>query len=153
MRPERVDREALRIITEEFGVPGEVARAYAYVARGDGVWAVPRGVDVSPLSGLGRLLRIGVRVFRWSGEGLRPTNNLAYLFDRHVRKRVAEVGAKVARALAEKGYARVGDLGVEEGFVVVRFRGRAICIAKYGRGFLRADMPAAVARALASSTA
>ena len=134
-------REVVRWWSERFGVPEEVFEPYEFFIRGrNTIWAL-RKTDRLP-AGL-RFEALGMVVMRKSKLGWKPTTNAIQVFGRYARRNVVDLDEAGMRVFLAGGDVRGPFEGVEEGYVVVRYRGLPLGCGLYRRGILKSQVPKA----------
>jgi len=141
--PRRADRrEVVAWWAERFGVPEEVFEPYDFFITGKGtVWALRRS-ERAPggVQGL-RYEALGMVIMRKGKLGWKPTTNAIQVFGRHARKNVVELDEAQMRAFVAGEDIRGPFPGLEEGYVVVCYRGVPLGCGLYRRGVLRSQVP------------
>ena len=132
-------REVIKWWAERFGIPEEVLEPYEFYLKGKGtIWALRR-TDRLPI-GL-RFEALGMVIMRKSKLGWKPTTNAIQVFGRYARKNVVELSEAQMRAFVA-GEAIDGPFkGLEEGYVVVRYKGVPLGCGLYRRGRLISQVP------------
>jgi len=140
---ERVDRrEVVRWWAERFGVPEEVFEPYEFYAKGrKAIWAIRRSEHLPKLVGPLRLEALGMVIMRMGKFGWKPTTNAIQVFGRHARKNVVDLDERQMRAFVAGEPIKGPFEGLEEGFVVVRYKGRPLGCGLYRRGVLHSQVP------------
>jgi len=135
-------REVVAWWAERFCVPEEVFEPYEFFITGKGtIWALrrseraPRGVE-----GL-RYEALGMVIMRKGKLGWKPTTNAIQVFGRYARKNVVELGEAQMRAFVAGEAVRGPFPGLEEGYVVVCYRGIPLGCGLYRRGVLLSQVP------------
>ena len=142
MRFEKADRrEVVKWWEERFGVPEEVFEPYEFYLRGrNTIWAL-RKTDKLP-AGL-RFEALGMVIMRRSKFGWKPTTNAIQVFGQHARKNTVDLNEEQMRAFVAGLDVKGPFEGVEEGYVVVRYRGLPLGCGLYRRGVLKSQVPKA----------
>ncbi len=132
-------RQVIAWWSERFGVPEEVFEPYDFYLKGKGtIWAVRRFERLP--TGL-RLEALGMVIMRKGKLGWKPTTNAIQVFGRYARKNVVDLDERQMRAFVA-GEAIKGPFeGLEEGYVVVRYKGRPLGCGLYRGGVLRSQVP------------
>ena len=143
MRFERVDRgEVISWWSKRFGVPEEVFEPYEFFRTGKGtIWAIRRsGKAPGGLEGL-RYQALGMVIMRMGKFGWKPTTNAIQVFGRYARRNVVDLDERQMRAFVAGEAIRGPFEGLEEGYVVVRYRGLPLGCGLYRHGVLLSQVP------------
>lgn len=135
-------QEILAWWAERFGVPEEVFEPYDFFATGKGtIWALRRS-ERAPggIKGL-RYEALGMVIMRRRKLGWKPTTNAIQVFGRYAKKNVVELNEAQMRAFVAGEAVRGPFPGIEEGYVIVRYRGVPLGCGLYRRGMLISQVP------------
>ena len=140
MRFEKADRrEVIRWWSERFGVPEEVFEPYEFFMRGKNtIWALRRTEKLP--TGL-KFEALGMVIMRKGKFGWKPTTNAIQVFGRYATRNVVELTEEQMRVFVAGGDVEGPFEGLEEGYVVVKYRGKPLGCGLYRRGVLKSQVP------------
>ncbi|MBW1720866.1 MAG: hypothetical protein JRH13_01465 [Deltaproteobacteria bacterium] len=124
---------------DRFGIPRKVFEGYVLLRKGKSWWLLKD----SPLLEMARRLKIslaGMRAFNRVGGFIKPTTRLIQVFGKKARKAVLEISKDQLYRLAS-GERIEADLAVEKGYVILRYKGRALGLGFYANGTVLSQLP------------
>ena len=118
-----------------FGIPTEAFEGYAFHLRGHNVW-ISSSAELPDL----RYETIGVRFMSTKGQVWKPTTSALQLFGGRATKNTIDLDPDQAKMyLAGESQSLGADL--ENGYVVVSYRGMVLGCGLYSRGELVSQLP------------
>ena len=89
-----------------------------------------------------RTMRRGIRLCRVFPYSVKPTTFALQLLGRHATRNVVDVGDEDVKTLINGGELRLeAESGVENGFVLLRWRGFPVGVGHYRRPALKSQIP------------
>lgn len=131
--------KSVRELVERFGIPGDVMAGLELLEDQETIFAGTRAAMTFQAV---RTMRRGIRLCRVFPYSVKPTTFALQLLGRHATRNVIDVGDADAKALINGGELRMeADPGVENGFVLLRWRGFPIGVGHYRRPVLKSQIP------------
>ena len=122
---------------ERFGVPEEVFRDFEFYMKGKtNVWAVRKFERIPDL----RFDAVGMVVVRFVKGGYKPTMNAVQVFGRWATRNVVDLDGEGVRRFVSGQNVEV-EAQVEDGYVIVRYRGLPVGCGLYRNGVLKSLVP------------
>ena len=132
-------KEVISWWAKRFGIPEEVFEPYEFFVRGrNTIWALRRS-DKTPW-GL-RFEALGMVIMRRGKLGWKPTTNAIQVFGRHATRNVVDLDEEQMRTFVAGGTIRGPFPGLEEGYVIARYRGVPLGCGLYTHGVLKSQVP------------
>jgi NOL1/NOP2/fmu family ribosome biogenesis protein len=140
-------QEILEYWSGRFGVPPATLQRLRFLIRGKTVWGMAdlKGIDETLASF--KVEAAGLPLLRRRGGQWKPTTAALHFLGDAVSKNVVELTAEGLDPFL-RGEILSGPLSVEPGYVAVRWEGRMLGCALYGKGGLRSQLPRAWVDAL-----
>ncbi len=130
-------KSIVRWWVERFGVPEDLFRDLEFYMKGKtNVWAVRKFERIPSL----RYDAVGMVVVRMVKGSYKPTTNAVQVFGRWATKNVVDLDEEEVRRFIS-GLSVEVEAPVEEGYVIVRYRGLPVGCGLYRRGVLKSLVP------------
>jgi NOL1/NOP2/fmu family ribosome biogenesis protein len=124
-------------IARRFGIPAEVLGRYSGLVDQDTVFiGTPEVMKFDAV----RPMRRGIRLSRIFPHSVKPTTFALQVLGRHATRNVVDVEDEQVKALINGGSLRI-EAEVDDGFVLIRWKGFAVGIGHYRRPNLRSQIP------------
>ena len=135
---------------ERFAISPEVFREYQFYKADKGFWMTSaQGAD--KYTGLKRIECLGIRILKGEERSLKPTTYALQLFGRYAKINVVDINRDELKKLLEEGSLPGRLDNVDEGYVIIRYRGDVLGCGFYSKGLLRGRFRKGRSGALASS--
>lgn len=131
--------KSVKELVERFGLPKEVMGRLELLEEQETIFAGTR--EAMSFQAV-RTMRRGIRLCRVFPYSVKPTTFALQLLGRHATRNVVDVEDADAKALINGGELRMeAEAGVENGFVLLRWRGFVIGVGHYRRPVLKSQIP------------
>jgi NOL1/NOP2/fmu family ribosome biogenesis protein len=130
----------MRYVTDlarRFGIPAEELARLACLNEQETVFiGTPEAMRLDTV----RPMRRGIRLCRLFPHSVKPTTFALQVIGRHATRNVVDVDDEQAKVLINGGDVQV-EADVEDGFVLLRWKGFPIGVGHYRRPVLRSQIP------------
>ncbi|MHC1635219.1 MAG: methyltransferase RsmF C-terminal domain-like protein [Candidatus Methanospirareceae archaeon] len=134
---------ALKYMEERFGIHRDVFCGYSFIVRGNKIRIVAREVANKDLSGL-KVENIGIlfgRYFKKENK-FKPTTNALQIFGKYATKNIVELSEEEKEDYI-RGFDLKKDLNIEEGYVILKYKGDVLGCGLYRDGKIKNQVPKA----------
>lgn len=126
-------------MVERFGIPISAFDPYLLFKKGKGLWLIRRSDHLDSAFRL-KVSMVGMRAFQIIGSFIKPSTRMIRFFGRWASRARIDLNREQLVALLEQGSLKV-DLRVEDGYIIMGFKGRILGIGLLLRGKLRSQLP------------
>jgi len=133
-------REILDYFMDRFGIPEKAFEGFRFLKEERKIWVVRSHPELEKILSQLKVESAGIPLLRTKISMWKPTTAGLQFFGRHATRNVFDLGEELLRAFLN-GESIEGHCSLEPGFVIVRWRGKVLGCAVYGRGRLRSQIP------------
>ena len=131
--------KSVKELAQRFGIPDEVMSGLELLEDQETIFAGTR--EAMSFQAV-RTMRRGIRLCRVFPYSVKPTTFALQLLGRHATRNVIDVEDADAKALINGGELRLeAGADVENGFVLLRWRGFPVGVGHYRRPVLKSQIP------------
>lgn len=133
-------REILDYFSLRFGIPEKAFEGFCFLKGGRKIWVVRDHPELEKILQEMKAESAGIPLLRTKASSWKPTTAGLHLFGRHATRNVIDLGEDLLRDFLNRENIE-GPFSLEPGFVIVRWRGKVLGCAVYGKGRLRSQIP------------
>jgi len=133
-------REILDYFSLRFGIPEKVFEGFCFLKGGRKIWVVRDHPELERILKQLKVESAGIPLLRTKISMWKPTTAGLHFFGQHATRNVIDLDGDVLRAFLNRESIE-GPFSLEPGFVIVRWRGKVLGCAVYGKGSLRSQIP------------
>ncbi|MBW2028756.1 MAG: hypothetical protein JRJ03_11035 [Deltaproteobacteria bacterium] len=126
-------------VAERFGIPLSSFDPYLLFKKGKSLWLMRRSDHLDSAFRL-RVSMVGMRAFQVIGNFIKPSTRMIRFFGHGASRARIDLKREQLVALLEQGSLKA-DLGVEDGYVIMSFKGRILGVGLLLRGEIRSQLP------------
>ena len=130
----------LDYFSDRFGIPEEAFAGFCFLMGEKKIWAVREHRDLEGILGQLKVESAGIPLLRTKNSMWKPTTAGLHFFGLHATRNLIDLEGNVLHAFLE-GQSLEGPFPLEPGFVIVRWKGKVLACAVYGKGKLRSQIP------------
>ena len=133
-------REILDYFSRRFGIPEKAFDGFCLLKEERKIWVVRDHPELVRILKQLKVESAGIPLLRTKISMWKPTTAGLHFFGRHATRNVIDLDGDVLRAFLNRENIE-GPFSLEPGFVIVRWRGKVLGCAVYGKGKLRSQLP------------
>ena len=121
-------KDLINYLYENFGIDKKISKKYVYFKYRNGIFLLTSSIDI-----LAKVnpRRVGIKVFKIRGGSLEPTNAIPHIFKSLIKRNVVVLSKGELRELINKGFMRKSLNLPDHTYVVIKYSGIPIGIARY----------------------
>lgn len=133
-------REILDYFSRRFGMPEKAFEGVCFLKGERIIWAVRDHPELERILQEMKVESAGIPLLRTKASRWKPTTAGLQVFGRYATRNVIDLDGDVLRAFLNRESIE-GPFSLEPGFVIVRWGGKVLGCAVYGKGRLRSQIP------------
>jgi NOL1/NOP2/fmu family ribosome biogenesis protein len=132
-------REILDYFSDHFGIPEKAFEGFCFLKGERKIWVVQDHPELERILEQLKVESAGIPLLRTKPSMWKPTTAGLHFFGRHATRNTIDLGEDLLRAFLNRESIE-GPFPLEPGFVIVRWRGKVLGCAVYGKGRLRSQI-------------
>ena len=133
-------QEILDYFFQRFGIPEKAFEGFCFLKKERKIWAVRDHPELERILKQLKVESAGIPLLRTKISMWKPTTAGLHFFGCHATRNTIDLDGDVLRAFLNRESIE-GPFPLEPGFVIVRWRGKVLGCAVYGKGRLRSQIP------------
>jgi len=133
-------REILDYFMGRFGIPEKAFDGFCFLKGERKIWVVRDHPELERILKQLKVESAGLPLLRTKISMWKPTTAGLHFFGRHATRNTIDLDGDVLRAFLNRESIQ-GPFSLEPGFVIVRWKGKVLGCAVYGKGRLRSQIP------------
>jgi len=155
MLKKSVKENIINFFKDRFGIPSEIIENYQFFENKENIWMVSSEIVTEEFLKLLRLKKIdfiGIKALRKTQHfKYKPTTYLVQIIGIYAKKNIIELDKEELKNLLKIGKISVKRKKIEDGYVILKFKGKVLGCGLYVNGILKHQFPKGRAKALAFS--
>lgn len=133
-------QEILDYFSDRFGIPEKAFEGFCFLKGERKTWVVRDHPELEKILIQLKIDSAGIPLLRTKISMWKPTTAGLHFFGRYATRNVIDLEGDALRAFLNRENIE-GPFSLEPGFVIVRWRGKVLGCAVYGKGRLRSQIP------------
>ena len=133
-------QEILDYFFQRFGIPEKAFEGFCFLKKERKIWAVRDHPELERILKQLKVESAGIPLLRTKISMWKPTTAGLHFFGCHATRNVIDLDGDVLRTFLNRESIQ-GPFPLEPGFVIVRWKGKVLGCAVYGKGRLRSQIP------------
>ena len=133
-------QEILDYFSDRFGIPEKAFEGFCFLKGERKIWVVRDHPELERILKQLKVESAGIPLLRTKISMWKPTTAGLHFFGRHASRNTIDLDGDLLRAFLTRESIE-GPFPLEPGFVIVRWGGKVLGCAVYGKGRLRSQIP------------
>ena len=133
-------KEILDYFSDRFGIPEEAFAGFRFLMGEKKIWVVREHRDLEGILNQLKVESAGIPLIRTKTSMWKPTTAGLHFFGLYATRNRIDLEGDALHAFLN-GQSLEGPFPLEPGFVIVRWKGKVLACAVYGKGKLRSQIP------------